>query len=323
MNPDTDDQQASLDDELKSALESVEEVDIDETPKAEAEAEAPEVEAAPEGETVEEAIERLSAPARWNKEAKEAFDSWANVEGGTAYQKAMLEQYGQTQSYLTQKEQEAAQYRQQTEQWNGLIEPVRQQLQMRGVRPEQFVEQLIGHYQALNSDPQSTIEFLAKQYNVDLGQIGQDAPYQSPTEAALQQRLDQLERAHRHNLVQAQQQEVQRANQQVQSFANETDASGELKHPHISQVGNKMAKLLQAGLAEDLPDAYEKACKMSIEVSSQVQAQRLQQDTARKAENAKKAQEAARRPKGKHIGEVTESISIDDELSDLIEQSAA
>lgn len=313
-------EQESLDDVLESAIDNAETEALEEAPVIEDVAEVEETVAEEVTETV---TEPLQAPARWSKEAKDAFESWNGVEGGDRYQQAMLDQYGLTQTYTTQKEQEASQFRTQAEEWNSIFQPFEQQMNLQGTNGPTFMRQLLGYYQQLNNNPAATIQQLAQSYNLDLSTIGQDAPYQSPAEVAQAQRIEQLERAFQNNLKQSRDQEYSKIEQHIQSFANETDASGNPLHPHFEQLRESMTKLVQGGLATDLPSAYEIACKLDPNIQAQVSQSEVLKETARKAANAKKAQVASKRPTGNHSGKVKEVISLDDELIAAIDNQAA
>lgn len=71
--------------------------------------------------------------------------------------------------------------------------------------------------------------------------------------------------------------------QSISQFASETDASGEPKHPYFDDLRPSMAKMLETGFAESIPDAYEKAVRLNPEI-----ADRIAKDKA--------AKEAAQRP---------------------------
>jgi len=302
----TPEEQASLQDDLAAAFdEQTEEV----TEELQAEAE-------PDPEPAYE------PPSMWSKEYKDVFNEWGQLERGREYQKAMLDLYGQTQGYVTQREQEAARYRQQVEQWNSVFEPFQQQMNLRGVEPATFTRQLLSYYQQLNQNPAAVIQQLAQNYNLDLANLGADAPYRSPTELAQEQRLAQLERTLQQNLQQARQGEFQRLHQQIDTFASETDASGNPLRPYFEQVKDTMTKLIRGGTASGLNDAYDMACKLSPELMAQAEAQRAAAESARKAADAKKAKTASIRATGKHTGAASKR-SLKEDIEAVYDSIAA
>lgn len=288
-----DEEQASLQDDIESAF--------DEQAGIEPVTETPELPPEP----------AYEPPSMWSKEYKDVFNEWGQLERGRDYQKAMLDLYGQTQSHVTKKEQEAAQYRQQVEQWNQTFAPFQQQMNLRGVEPAAFTRQLLSYYQQLNENPAATIQQLAQNYNLDLANLGANAPYRSPAEVAHEQRLAQLERTLQQQLSQARQGEFQRLHQQIDTFASETSASGEPLRPHFEHVKDIMTKLIRGGNATGLQDAYDMACKLSPDVMAQANAQRVAAETARKAAEAKKAKSASSRATGKHTGTSKNSLRED------------
>jgi len=283
----TPEEQASLQDDIAAAFDEQAE-EVTEQPE--------ELEAAPEPEPAYE------PPSMWSKEYKDVFNEWGQLERGREYQKAMLELYGNTQSYVTQREQEAARYRQQVEQWNSVFEPFQQQMNLRGVEPAAFTRQLLSYYQQLNQNPAAVIQQLAQNYNLDLANLGADAPYRSPSEIANEQRLAMLERQLQQNLKQARDGEFQRLHQQIDTFASETDASGNPLRPYFEQVKEIMTRQIRGGNAKTLNEAYDQACKLSPELMAQAEAQRAAAESARKAADAKKAKTASIRATGKHTG---------------------
>lgn len=303
------DEQASLQDDIESAFD--EQAGIEEAPDAEL---APEEELPPEP--------AYEPPSMWSKEYRDVFNEWGQLERGREYQKAMLDLYGNTQAHVTQKEQEAARYRQQVDQWNSVFEPFQQQMNLRGVEPAAFTRQLLSYYQQLNQNPAATIQQLAQNYNLDLANLGAEAPYRSPAEVAHEQRLAQLERTIQNNLAQARQGEMQRLNQQIETFASETDASGEPLRPYFEQVKDTMTKLIRGGTASGLSDAYDMACKLSPELMAQAEARRVQNETARKAAEAKKAKTASIRATGKHTGKPS-SRSLKEDIEAIYDDIAA
>lgn len=298
-------EQASLQDDIGAAF--------DEQVTEETETE---VEAAPDPEPAYE------PPSMWSKEYKDVFNEWGQLPRGREYQRAMVELYGQTQAHVTQREQEAARYRQQVEQWNSVFEPFQQQMNLRGVEPATFTRQLLSYYQQLNQNPAAVIQQLAQNYNLDLANLGADAPYRSPAEIANEQRLAQLERTLQNNLRQAREGEFQRLHQQIDTFASETDASGNPLRPYFEQVKDTMTKLIRGGTASGLTDAYDMACKLSPELTAQAEAQRVAAEAARKAADAKKAKTASIRATGKHTGAASKR-SLKEDIEAVYDSIAA
>jgi hypothetical protein len=173
------------------------------------------------------------------------------------------------------------------------LRPVEARLKVNNIHPAQYVANLAAADEALRTNPMQAIQEVARMYGIDLGQLqtgGQQAQaYMDPTQAALQQRLGQLEGYLQQQQRMQHEAEASQLNARIEAFKNDP------KNVHFEAVKPHMAKLIQAGLATDLPDAYEQAVKLHPEVYAQVtQAQRAQEDAARKQEAERKAQEAKR-----------------------------
>jgi len=310
MTTDTD-QQGTLQDDLESAYDAQsEETEIVET------------------EIVEEVIEEpppdpLSAPHMWEEGAKAAFDAYGTVEGGRDYQQSILDQYNKTESYTGELKRESADFRKRAEDWDAIFSPFQNQMNLQGTNGPAFMRQLLGYYQQLNSNPAETIQGLAKQYNLDLANIGENAPYRSPGEIAQAQRIEQLERAQHNNMLQARQGVANDINQQIQSFANATDASGNLTHPEFQTVQPMMTQLIQGGAANDLDEAYQMACKLNPDIQAQAQAKKVADETAQKAQDAKKAKAAAKRASGTPTGSDDSSMTMKEQIEAEYDKQAA
>jgi hypothetical protein len=82
----------------------------------------------------------------------------------------------------------------------------------------------------------------------------------------------------------------------IDQFAGEKDAEGNLKHPHFSEVRDRMGVLIQGNQAPDLPTAYEMAVyadpKLRQGLMDNYAASKTQKEV--KTEAVKKAKKAQR-----------------------------
>ena len=309
------DDQASLDQDLAAAFDDAEGVEATAEPVAEPEPE----------------LEPLEPPHMWGKEYKDTFNEWGNLENGRAYQEAMTKLYGETQAHVTKKEQEAAAYRREVDQWNSMFQPYANEFRMRGITPHAVTNQMLGYYQALQSDPAQAIQRLAKEHGVDLEKMVQEQPYIPPEVAAMQKQLEQMQAAQQQREQYAAQAEQHQALQRIETFAKATDASGQPLRPHFDQVIDQMTGLIQAfkyqhgSVPNDdqLQTIYENACKLDEDISAQVAAKAEAEEAARKSAEAKKAKSAAKRPQGKQTGHGGESKSLKDDLSAAWDEQVA
>ena len=320
----------SLDDELTALIEGSEETT--EEAGAAAEPEAPAAE-------VEEVLEALQPPDRWDSRFKDAFNS-IGQEGFNARdaQQAWLDYHTERQAYHTQLEQQRAQYAQALHEYEQVTAPMSQTWQMAGLSPAQGVRQLLGWAQGLQQDPQQTILRLAQVSGVDLA-----SHYQQQKEAEEWQ--DPMVRQLTENLVQLSdqfktfQQETVREkhsaqrtaiDQHLDAFRSAVDEHGDLLYPHANTLDQRMASLytealtqVQQGTRQALPsleDLYQEASWSHPEIRAELMKKQAEKDAARNTAAAANAGEASKSVKSKGAGkDVAPQQSIDDEIRGYIE----
>ena len=277
-------------------------------------------------ETIEE--EALQSPTMWGKEYRDTFDSWGGLEHGRDYQQSMLDLYGTTQAHVTKVEQEAVNYRNESEAWGGVFQPHQEFLMHNGLTPQDAARRGVGIMANIASDPQAFALDILKRSNYDFSTHGQDAPYIPPEVAAMQTEINSLKQTQQNNVLQGQNNERANLNQHIQSFVNAKDASGNQLYPHYNAVESDMAGIVYGlrgrGLPiPPLPELYETACKQNPDIQAQVKANEVATDTARKASDAKKAKAASKRPTGQPSGKEKTSSNIKDDISAEYDKLAA
>ena len=223
-------------------------------------------------EAVEGAVEAVAektarkAPSSWKK------DYWGNWDKlGTDPELAPL------QDYIEQRESEFAKgvstYREEALRAKDLqeaIAPFMPALQQHGLNPAVQIRNLMGAHQALAlGSPEQKLQMfqrLAAEYGVPLQSVttGQIDPQQSHMlneVNALKQQLGSFQQS-------AQQREQAEIASRIEAFKSSAS--------HFEDVRSSMAGLLQAGMAEDLQDAYEKAIRLNDNVWTKVQAEKAQ-----------------------------------------------
>lgn len=143
------------------------------------------------------------------------------------------------------------------------IEPYREQWAREGVDEGLMVKQLIAANNFLTTQPVEGIKWLAQQMGVDLQKVAQpeqsEDQYKDPQIASLEAEIRNLKQ----HLEQSQQVEAQERQQtvlgQIQAFASETDADGNLLRPYFEDVREEMSILMRSGKAETLDEAYDAA----------------------------------------------------------------
>jgi hypothetical protein len=203
------------------------------------------------------------------------------------------------------------------------LEPIRQQLDLNGVSPGQYVRQLVAAEQFLQRNPGEAIQYLARNYGVDLQGLTQqqaEQPQADPAMAALQQQVQDLSsRQAEFYQHQAQQQEAA-VSQQIEAF------KADPANKHFDTVYEDMVSLAAAeraaGKEPSLPDLYQRAIWANPSVREQLLAeQRAEADKKAAEEKAKRAKEAQRAAaanigtQGTSSGETPAGLSLEEELA--------
>lgn len=282
--------ETSLRDDLANAFDA--QTPNDEPP-AIAEPPAAEVAAEPP------ALPALEAPTRWDAKYKETFSKLAGHPEYRTAAEAWVNQYKESQGYLTKKEQELADFRKQFDPIKEVLSPYEQYWQRQGMDTRQGLSQLLSWGQALSSNPQQTLMELAKLYNVNLQEALSGQPYIDPQVQTLQQELQQLRQTLTQQQTSAQQEQQNRVLEQLRAFESATDEQGKPKHPYYSRVFDRMVGLARGGLAQGIEDAYQKAIALDPEIQAEIAQEKAAAEAATRAAEAKKAADASRTVKSK------------------------
>jgi hypothetical protein len=226
--------------------------------------------------TEEAPVEAETAPVVEEKSTRKAPSSWKKDYWGNWEKLGADPELAPLQDYIEQRESEFAKgvstYREEAMKAKDLqeaIAPFMPVLQQHGLNPAQHVRALMSAHQVLSqgSSEQKLQMFqrLATDYGVPLqGVVGQADPQQFQVLSelnALKQQLGSFQQT-------AQQREQAEIASRIESF--KSNAS------HFEDVRESMAGLLQAGIASDLQDAYEKAIRLNDAVWTKVQAEKAQ-----------------------------------------------
>jgi hypothetical protein len=173
------------------------------------------------------------------------------------------------------------------------LRPVEARLKVNNIHPAQYVANLAAADEALRTNPLQAIQEVARMYGIDLGQLQTGAQqaqaYVDPNQAALYQRLGQVETFLQQQQRMQHEAEAAQLNSTIEAFKSDP------KNVHFETVRPIMSRLLKAEQATSLQDAYEQAIKLHPEVYAQVtQAQRAAEEETRKQEAARRAAEAKR-----------------------------
>jgi hypothetical protein len=175
-----------------------------------------------------------------------------------------------------------------------VLSPYMHTIQAAGVHPAQAVQHLFAADHALRyGNQQQKLDMMhkiARDYGIDISQ----AQEYSASQPQVDPQVDQLKSELQQMRSWIQQQNQAREWQERQQLDSEIERfKSDPSHIYFEQVRGDMAGLLQAGLASDLKDAYEKAIYANSTVRSQVLAKQQAEDTEKaKREAAQKAQAA-------------------------------
>lgn len=232
----------------------------------------PEVQAQP----VEQPKQRPPRPSSWKKDY---WDHWEKIDPSLA-------------EYLTQRESEFAKgvstYKSEWEKAKPILDaiaPYKEQLGRHNMSPDQAIQRLFGAHEKLSggSAEQKLAMFikLAQDYQVPVQQMFQHAQDGSVhfNQNLLQQQVQQPDVRSVVNEILAEQMSAQ----EVARMRADTE-----KYPHFESVRETMSGLLQSGLANDLPSAYEAAVRLPkhSDIFESLQQQQREQDEKRKREEA-------------------------------------
>lgn len=174
------------------------------------------------------------------------------------------------------------------------LEPVRQHLELNGVKPAQYVQQLAAADKFLRDSPEQAIQEIARLYGIDLRRVTNPAGNQQqpaampgtehPALAAALGKIEALEKRIAERDAAEKQSVEKDLLGQIEAF------KADPKYPHFETVRAQMGALMATpGGPKTLADAYEQAVWAHPEVRASIEAQR---DAERKQ---REAQEAAKR----------------------------
>jgi hypothetical protein len=215
------------------------------------------------------------APSSWKKDYWEAYEK---LDPKLA-------------EYIDTREQQFASgvstYKQEAERAKEIFEaiaPFQQDLQQHGVAPTQWIRNLgLAHQTLVRGSPEQKLQAfqkLAHDYGVPLqsvitGQMDPMMQYLSP----LQEQVRQLEGKLTGWQETQQKQEQTVIQSEIEQFSTQ--------HEHFDAVKETMAGLLQAGLAQDLKSAYDKAIRMNDDLWTSAQQQKTADAERQHRESAK------------------------------------
>ena len=237
-------------------------------------------------------LEPLPAPNHWPKDFAAKFEAL-----DAPAQHLFMQRYKDLEGDYTKKTQAVAQYRKRQEAFDEIMQPHKSDFERAGMDEVGAVRQLLAAHDYLRKDPQNAIAWLANQYGVDIGAIGNDPAFEDefadPQVKQLQQQVAQLTGFIQNQQTQ-QQSHVQQSTQSlIDQFAAETDANGNPKHPHFERVRGVMGSLISSENAKDLNSAYE----MAVYADPELRAEQVKLMAAAESQNNVKTEAVAKAKK--------------------------
>ena len=203
-------------------------------------------------------LEALPAPNHWPKDFAAKFEALE-----PPAQHLFMQRYKDLEGDYTKKTQAISKYKKRQDAFDEIMQPFKGDFERAGMDDVGAVRQLLAAHDYLRKDPANAINWLASQYGVDIGAIGNDPAledeFADPQVKQLQQQVAQLTGFIQNQQTQQQSHEQASTQSFIDQFAAETDASGNPAHPHFETVRSVMGSLISSGNATDLKSAYEAA----------------------------------------------------------------
>ena len=275
-----------------------------------------------EAQEAAEEVKPVTRPSTWKKEYVQI---WDKMEAGEQISKEDFTKFAE---YANQRESEYKQgvstYKAEADRaksYEEAIAPYAQELQKRGIKPDQYISNLARADQILTHAPMEQkvqiFQRLAQEYGVQLNGNGQMQQFDPYTQQLMNQ-LNQVNQEVSSIKGRFAEEENQRLMNEIEKYRSDAD-----KYPHFDVVREEMAQLLELGKAQDLETAYKKAVRMNDDVWA-LEQDRLLKDakqTAIKAQQVAKAKAAAVSPKSvTPSGRVSEPGDKKDRRSLISEQ---
>lgn len=264
----------------------------DETGKFTKKPEAAPIEAAEPGKEIGEAHKPADGvPSSWNAKGRELF-----AKAPPELQEYIRTREGQMQEGVAKLKSEFQGKADFAEAMWREIAPHKHLIDREGGNPVAAVRDLLGMAALMRTGTHEQKRQLllstARQFGVNLTDTQADP--QGQPQPAYDPRVDTLEQTLRAMAAQNQEQTRQQLTSQVEEFSK--------AHPHFESVRVEMGRLIEAGIASDMKDAYERAIWLNPEVRQKVQAEAQEKATREKEARAKEQAEKARRASGSVTG---------------------
>lgn len=250
---------------------------------------------------------KIEAPAHWPAADREMF-----AKQPPEVKQYLLGRHKAMEADYTKKMQELAPMRRMGEELDDIFKDYDAEMKQTGITRAQAIRELVGLHARLKADPVEGLKYIAGLSGIDLKQLANapaaDPAGESPIVKELRSTVSRLEGQLKTFTGQQGEQQLNARLSEVQQFAEEKDAQGQLKRPYFDEVAKDVAVIIHASRANgeklSLQDAYDRAVYANPTTRQKVlAAQDAERRTREEAERKAKADAARRAAAGNVEGE--------------------
>lgn len=223
----------------------------------------------------------IQAPTSWSDEDKTVFSKLP-----PDAQNVIMRRESERDNYLQQQSRQFNHLKQEMDGLGSVLTPVKHIMDQNNVGVPELIKEYVNLHTLSERDPLAYLNLFAQSKGIDLKQLvsGQLDPTKF-NQQALQSKISELET----KLNQVTNKDEQQGNIYAQTEVEKFKADPANKF--VDKVSDDMALLLSNDKAKDLPDAYNKACRMNPEIWAEIEkenAKNKAKEQNDKALNAKK-----------------------------------
>lgn len=251
----------------------------------------------PTTEPAEPPAEAVKPPASWTQDAKDLF-----LKSDPVIQQEVLKREGD----FNKKMESSAERVKFAEQFDSVVAPYRAAIASQGAEPLGVFQSLLNTAYTLKQGSQQQKQAIIKEmiqvYGIDVAQVSPDSDeFVDPQILALQAELLELKNKFTGQEAATKQATQQGALKTIDTFRDDKDEKGVLKHPHFEAVKQEMSQMLNAGMATDIQSAYDKAIYSNPTIRSLILDAESKAAEAKRGEEIKKKSTEAKRIAGTNI----------------------
>lgn len=240
-------------------------------------------------------------PNDWTAEEKERFQSALDNPELKDQASVLIDRYNNLKKGFYKKAEEGAELKKQVSAWNDIFDDnAKAQLNKNGFDEHQYVQHMMSVDRRLSTEPAAVINELMEAYKVSPDQLGlakgessDDSYFDYDNEInQLKNEVTSLKSQLKGNEAARINQEQVSVQSQLRDFEHSIDENGDPLYPLFNEVKEEMAILIQAGKANDLKEAYNKAptvVKSQLERQAEIKSKKDLEADRKKVADAKRA----------------------------------